>query len=156
MESLAQNEPFNFRVVFGFTDSTFFNEGTDSKVQDFIQICKDKLGVIVELKTVFVNSIFYLKKNRYVAWTGNENEEPIIKGLDGLGDSNPLWIKRWFKKIVIELVKHPGTRFQVIPKMTQQAYDELVCDSINPEELKFTQRLKLHPHEYKDHVRTGI
>jgi hypothetical protein len=40
--------------VFGFTDSTFFNEGTDSKVQDFIQICKDKLAVIIELKTVFV------------------------------------------------------------------------------------------------------
>ena len=58
MESLPQNEPFNFNVVFGFTDSTFLNEGTDSKVQDFIQICKDKLGVIIELKTVFVNSIF--------------------------------------------------------------------------------------------------
>jgi len=28
MDSLAQNEPFNFMVVFGFTDSTFFNEGT--------------------------------------------------------------------------------------------------------------------------------
>jgi len=95
MESLAQNEPFNFRVVFGFTDSTFFNEGTDLKVQDFIQICKDKLGVIIELKTVFVNSIFYLKKNRYVGWTGNEKEEPIIKGLDGLSDSNPLWVRKW-------------------------------------------------------------
>ena len=68
MELLAQNEPYNFKVVFGFTDSTFFNAGTDIKVQDFIQRCKDELGVIVELKTVFVNSIFYLKKNRYVAW----------------------------------------------------------------------------------------
>jgi hypothetical protein len=47
----AQNEPFNFKVVFGFTDSTFFNGGTDTKVHD-IQSCKDKLGVIVELKTV--------------------------------------------------------------------------------------------------------
>jgi DNA polymerase I len=68
MELLAQNKPFNFKVVFGFTDSTFFNAETDIKVQDFIRKCKDELGVIVELKTVFVNSIFYLKKNRYVAW----------------------------------------------------------------------------------------
>ncbi|MGA8081049.1 MAG: DNA polymerase domain-containing protein, partial [Candidatus Nitrosopolaris sp.] len=69
MELLAQNKPFNFKVVFGFTDSTFFNAETDIKVQEFIQRCKDELGVVVELKTVFVNSIFYLKKNRYVAWT---------------------------------------------------------------------------------------
>ena len=31
MELLAQNKPFNFKVVFGFTDSTFFNAGTDIK-----------------------------------------------------------------------------------------------------------------------------
>ncbi len=67
----AQNEPYNFKVVFGYTDSTFFNGGLDTMVQDFIQCCKDKLGVIVELKAVFTNSIFYLKKNRYIAWTGN-------------------------------------------------------------------------------------
>src|SRR5207245_1233856 len=91
MELMAQNEPFNFKVVFGFTDSTFFNGGTDTKVHDFIQSCKDKLGVIVELKTVFINSIFYPKKNRYIARTGNEKDEPIIKGLDGLSESNPLW-----------------------------------------------------------------
>ena len=157
MELLAQNKPFNFKVVFGFTDSTFFNAETDIKVQDFIRKCKDELGVIIELKTVFVNSIFYLKKNRYVAWTGNEKDEPIIKGLDGLSESNPLWVRKWFKKIVVEMVKHPETRFEVIPRMIQEAYDELDCDRINVvEELKFTQRLTKYPDEYKDHVRTGI
>lgn len=39
--------------------------------------------------------------------------------------------------------------------MIQQAYDELDGGHIE-EELKFTQRLNLHPHEYKDHVRTGV
>ncbi|MFY9796161.1 MAG: DNA polymerase domain-containing protein, partial [Candidatus Nitrosopolaris sp.] len=157
MESMAQNQPYDFKVVFGFTDSTFFNGGTDTKVHDFIQSCKDKLGVIVELKTVFTNSIFYLKKNRCVAWTGNEKEEPIIKGLDGLSDSNPLWVRKWFKKIVVELVKHPKTRFEVLPKMIQEAFDELDGGRINvAEELKFTQRLKKYPEEYKAHVRTGI
>jgi DNA polymerase I len=155
MESLAQNDPYNFKVVFGFTDSTFFNVAADiEKVRDFIQTCKDKLGVTVELKTVFTNSIFYPKKNRYVAWTGKEKDEPIIKGLDGLSDSNPFWVRKWFKKIVVEIVKHPETRFEVIPKMIKEAYDELDNSHINfAEELKFTQRLMKHPYEYKGHPR---
>jgi DNA polymerase, archaea type len=155
MELLAHNEPYKFKVVFGFTDSTFFN-AEDIKVQDFIQRCKDELGVTVELKAVFMNSMFYLKKNRYVAWTGKEKDDPIIKGLDGLSESNPLWVRTWFKKIVVEIVKHPETRFEVVPKMIKEAYDELDSDRINvAEELKFTQRLMKYPNEYKDHVRTG-
>ncbi len=78
-----------------------------------------------------MNSVFYVKKNRYVAWTGNEKDEPIIKGLDGLSDSNPLWVRKWFKRIVVEIVKHPETRFQVISKMIQEAYNELDGGSIN-------------------------
>ena len=57
------------------------------------------------------------------------------------------------------LIEGPAseTRFRVIAKMIAEAYDELDGGSINhPEELKFTQRLKLYPYEYKDHVRTGI
>ena len=119
--------------------------------------CKDKLGVIIELKTVFVNSIFYLKKNRYVGWTGNEKEEPIIKGLDGLSDPNPLWVRKWFRKILVQLVKYPQTRFEAIPKIIQETYDELNSGHIDiAEELKFTQRLKKYPDEYKGHIRTGI
>jgi hypothetical protein len=46
------------------------------------------------------------------------------------------------------------TRFEVIPQMIKEAFDELDSDRINPvEELKFTQRLKLHPYEYKGHPR---
>jgi DNA polymerase, archaea type len=56
--------------------------------------------------------------------------------------------------MVVEIVKHPETRFEVIPKMIKQAYDELDSGRINvSEELKFTQRLKLHTCEYKGHPR---
>ena len=41
--------------------------------------------------------------------------------------------------------------------MIQEAFDELDSGRINlAEELKFTQRLNLHPSEYEDHIRTGI
>ena len=65
METLAQN------LSTSKSGSTFFSRATDTKVQEFIHSCKDKLGVTVELKTIFINSIFYPKKNRYVAWTEN-------------------------------------------------------------------------------------
>ena len=76
---------------------------------------------------------------------------------NGLSDSNPIWVRKWFKKIVAEIIKQPETRFELIPKMIQQAYDELDSGRINvAEELKFTQRLKKYPHEYKGRVRTRI
>lgn len=41
--------------------------------------------------------------------------------------------------------------------MIEQAYYELDSGRVDPtKDLKFTQRLKLHHHEYKDHVRTGV
>jgi hypothetical protein len=55
---------------------------------------------------------------------------------------------------MVEIVKHPETRLEVVPKMIKEAYDELDSDPINvAEELKFTQRLELHPYEYKGHPR---
>ncbi|HXX97575.1 MAG TPA: hypothetical protein VEL11_10725 [Candidatus Bathyarchaeia archaeon] len=47
---------------------------------------------------------------RYIASTDNEIDEPVIKGL-GVSDSNPLCVRKWFKKIVVE---HPETRFELI------------------------------------------
>jgi DNA polymerase I len=162
MKVLAKSESYNFDVVFGFTDSVFFKDvsgkDNDSKVHDFIQDCKTKFGVTPEKKNVFINSIFYGKKNRFVAWTGNKKEEPVIKGLDGLSDSNPLWVQKWFKRIVVEIVKHPDTRFEVIPRMIKEAFDELVDinNRINPvEELKFTQQIHKDLHEYKGNSRTA-
>ncbi len=56
----------------------------------------------------------------------------------------------------MHLLQHPETRFEVIPKMIQEAYDELDSGRFDiAEELKFTQRLMKYPDEYIDHVRTG-
>lgn len=63
MESRGQGEPYNFTIVFGFTDSTFFkfdiaDSDDGNKICDFIKDCKDNMGITVELKNVFLNSIF--------------------------------------------------------------------------------------------------
>jgi hypothetical protein len=92
-----------------------------------------------------------------VGWTGHEADEPILKGLDGLSNSNPLWIQKWFKKILTKIVKHPGTRFEVIPQMLKEAFSDLDKGNINSDvEMKYTQRLKHYAYEYNEHVRTGV
>ena len=74
-----------------------------------------------------------------------------------MSDSNPLWVQRWFKKIVVEIVRHPKTRFEVIPTMLKEAFSELDNGNFNAEEeLKYTQRLNLHSYEYDSGVRAGV
>ncbi len=165
MERMAQQPPFKFDIVFGFTDSIFVKvkeeEQEEEQIQSFILKCKEELGVTVEIKNVYVNSIFYGKKNRFVGWTGKREDKTIIRGLDGLADSNPLWVRRWFYTTINESIKRPDTRFKTIPKVLNEAVFELekvICNSPNriEKELKFTQRLKKYPDNYKQSVRTGI
>jgi hypothetical protein len=130
------------------------------KEGNLISKYKETLNINVELKNIFKNSILYGKKNRFVAMNVIHNqEEPIIKGLDGLADSNPLWVRRWFNRILIEIVKNPHTRFLVIPKMLKTAFSELeqFCNKLEiGRELKFTQRLGKLSNEYHGSVRAGI
>ena len=166
MESLATQNGFD--IVFGFTDSIFvriketINEMQDlDKVRTFITRCKEILGINIELKNILKNSIFYGKKNRFAGISINHAQEgePIIKGLDGIADSNPLWIRKWFNRIVIEMVKNPHTRFLSIFRMLREAVAELEQFSNKLEierELKFTQRLRKYPYEYHSSVRTGV
>jgi DNA polymerase elongation subunit (family B) len=168
MEIMAQQEPFNFEIVFGFTDSIFVrvNEensfvDSENKIQQFIAKCKEELAVTVELKNVFVNSILYGKMNRFVGWTGKENEEPIIKGLDGLANPNPLWIKRWVYRIIDEIIKRPDTRLKTVPNLLNEAIFELenvICKSTNniQKELRFTRKLRYHPNNYKTNTRVAV
>ncbi len=166
MELMAQQIPFNFDIIFGFTDSIFIkvNEidknDAEEKVNWFIGKCKEEFGVSVEVKNVFVNSIFYGKKNRFVGFPIKENEKPIIKGLDGLADSNPLWIKKWVHKITEEIIKRPELRFKNVPKLLTEAMFDLkniVCGSPSSieKELKFSQKLRYHPNAYVPGYRTG-
>jgi DNA polymerase elongation subunit (family B) len=169
MEELAK--AFNLDIVFGFTDSLFVKsnevaekgkQGNLKLIQNFINQCNRDLGITVELKNVFINSIFYGKKNRFVAWNGLQvGEGPIIKGLEGLADSNPQWARKWFKEILFEIIKNPGVRFKTVSNLLSEAFLELEDDiSKNKEqieqELKFSHRLKKSAYKYKENVRTGV
>ncbi|MGD9673665.1 MAG: DNA polymerase domain-containing protein [Candidatus Nitrosocosmicus sp.] len=167
METIAKEAPFNFDIVFGFTDSIFVRvnkirteEGEDEKIQQFISTCNKELGIIIEIKNKFINSIIYGKKNRFVGWSGKENEDIVIKGLDGLAKSNPLWVRRWFYRILTEIIKRPEKRFETVPNLLRDAMFELKNEISKSkeridQELKFTQKLRFVPEHYKQSVRAG-
>ncbi len=167
METIAKQPPFSFDIVFGFTDSIFVRinktgsgEVEDEKIHQFINICKIELGITIEIKNKFVNSIVYGKKNRFVGWSGKENEDIVIKGLEGLAKSNPLWVRRWFYKILTEIIKRPNKRFETIPNLFEEAMFELKNEISKSKEridreLKFTQKLKYNPEQYKQSARAG-
>jgi DNA polymerase elongation subunit (family B) len=167
METIAKQPPFDFDIVFGFTDSIFVRvnkigtrEVEGEKIQQFISTCKKELGITIEIKNKFVNSIIYGKKNRFVGWSGKENEDIIIKGLDGLAKSNPLWERRWFYKILTEIIKKPEKRFETIPNLLRESMLELKNEIGKSkeridQELKFSQKLRFASEYYKQSVRTG-
>jgi DNA polymerase elongation subunit (family B) len=166
MEIMAQQNPFNFEIVFGFTDSIFVrvdstNSSKEDLIREFIERCKKELGMTVEIKNFFTNSIFYGEKNRLVGWSGKENDEPLIKGLDGLAYSDPLWVRKWVFKIISEIIKKPQSRFETVPKLLNEAVFDLkhnICTSEEniAKQLKFTQRLSMYPDKYHKGNRTGL
>ena len=58
---MAQQEPFNFDIVFGFTGSIFVKTNDKSyekpdveQINLFIDHCKTELGITLETKNIFV------------------------------------------------------------------------------------------------------
>lgn len=165
MESLASNHPFNFEVVFGFTDSIFFridekNSNLEKDIQNFIDICRVRFGITLEIKNIFKNSIFYGIKNRFVGISDRKNDKLVVKGLDGLAESNPIWVQRWIYRIIEEIVTNPTMIQIMVPKLLEEAMFDLVynCCSSNESiasELKYTQKLRKQPEQYIKSNRTG-
>jgi DNA polymerase elongation subunit (family B) len=86
-------ERYGFQTVFGFTDSIFIRHAaaTNTTTKDsskehitkFLEDCQHQLNVKIEHKNRFLFTIIFDKKNRYIAWTGNPEDRPILKNLDG-------------------------------------------------------------------------
>ena len=92
-------ERYGFQTIFGFTDSIFIRylkadntTTTDSSKQNifkFLEECQSQLNVKIEHKNRFLFTIIFDKKNRYIAWTGNPKDRPILKNLDGMSRKYP-------------------------------------------------------------------
>ncbi len=90
-------------------------------------------------------TIIFDKKNRYIAWTGNTIDRPILKNLDGLNRRYLKWIKQQIEKIADHIITQPNV--DVLPSL-RQAFEDLDYGRIDPKDLQFTEQLDKNPRQY--------
>jgi DNA polymerase, archaea type len=97
-------EKYGLETIFGFTDSIFVKNACIEKINQFIEECKDKYHVTLERKNRFVNTIIFNQKNRFIAWTGKAEDNPILKNLDGTSGRYLKWIRQKITNIAAYII----------------------------------------------------
>ena len=151
-------ECYGFQTVFGFTDSIFIRHGqadntitTEYSKQEhiahFLEDCQHQLNIKIEHKNRFMFTIIFDKKNRYIAWTGNPEDRPILKNLDGMSRKYPTWIKQQIEKIATHLITKSNIDDVIIP-IIKQAFEDLDYGRFDPKDMQFTEQLDKNPSQY--------
>jgi DNA polymerase elongation subunit (family B) len=150
-------EHYGFQTVFGFTDSIFIRhhgtasaaaanttttDSSDQYIVQFLGDCQNQLNVKIEHKNRFLSTIIFDKKNRYIAWTGNGENRPILKNLDGMSRKYPTWIKQQIEKIATHLITKSD--IDVIP-VIKQAFEDLDYGRFEAKDMQFTEQLDKNP-----------
>jgi DNA polymerase elongation subunit (family B) len=148
-------ERYDFQTVFGFTDSIFIRhlradntitiESSKQYISQFLEDCQHQLNVKIEHKNRFLFTIIFDKKNRYIAWTGNSTDRPILKNLDGMSRKYPNWIKQQIEKIAIHLITKSNDN--VIP-IIREAFENLDYGRFEAKDMQFTEQLDKNPNQY--------
>ena len=116
----------------------------NNKLPNFLD-CQHQLNVKVEHKNRFLFTIIFDKKNRYIAWTGDSADKPILKNLDGMSRKYPTWVKHQIEKVATHLITKSNV--DVIP-IIKQAFDDLDYGRFNPKDMQFTELLDKNPNQY--------
>jgi hypothetical protein len=77
----------------------------------------------LEHKNRFLFTIISDKKNRYIAWTGNLEDRPVLKNIDGMSRKYPTWIKQQIEKVATYLITKSNVD-DIIP-VIKQAFEDL-------------------------------
>jgi hypothetical protein len=112
----------------------------------FLEDCQHQLNVKIEHKNRFLFTIIFDKKNRYIAWTGNPEDRPILKNLDGMSRKYSTWIKQQIEKITIHLITKSNVD-DIIP-VIKQAFEDLDYGRFDPKDMQFTEQLDKNPNQY--------
>ncbi len=152
-------ERYGFQTVFGFTDSIFIKHDNASAavksttinsskqyIDKFLEDCQHQLKVKIEHKNRFLFTIIFDKKNRYIAWTGDYDDRPVLKNLDGMSRKYPAWIKQQIEKIATHLITKSNDD-DLIP-VIKQAFEDLDYGRFDAKDMQFTEQLDKSPNQY--------
>jgi DNA polymerase elongation subunit (family B) len=133
----------NFKILYGDTDSLFVN-GVNSKddILDFKNICKNKLNVDVVHEKYFQKLILVSSKH-YLGFTSDKNQDPVIKGMEGIKSDRPEFIQTTFR----EMVKDIQEDINPIPKL-KQALTYLDKRQVPKDRLEISLTLTKDPQDY--------
>ena len=124
------SEKYGLEPIFGFTDSIFIKNALIETIHSLIVECKNKYNITLEHKNRFINTIIFDKKNRFIAWTGNPTDKPILKNLDGMSGRYPKWIKQNIAEIATHIITSED--HHAVRSLIEQAFDELKSGKVEP------------------------
>jgi DNA polymerase elongation subunit (family B) len=122
-------------------------------INQYLDDCERELSVRLEHKNRFMFTIIFDKKNRYIAWTGNDVDRPMLKNLDGMSRRYPKWIKQQIEKIATHII----TKSDIdVIRIIRQAFDDLDYSRFEPEDMKFTEQLDKNPRQYPNDKKVRV
>jgi DNA polymerase elongation subunit (family B) len=111
-----------------------------------LEDCQHKLNIKLEYKNRFLFTIIFDKKNRYIAWTGNSEDRPILKNLDGMSRKYPIWIKQQIEKIATPLITKSNV--DDVISVVKRAFEDLDYGRFEVKHMQYTEQLDKHPNHY--------
>ena len=101
-------EEFGFKVIYGATDSVFFQspfpeQETRGKIAEVIKIVKMRFKLDLEFETKFALVFFSGRKSNYIAIT--EDGKLEVKGLSATKTNNTQWIRNHFDEFTSKVSK---------------------------------------------------
>ena len=117
------------------------------RISQSLRYCQHQLNIKLEHKNRFPCTIIFDKKNHYIPWTGNSENRPILKNLDGMSRKYPTWIKQQIEKIATYLITKSNNVDGIIP-VIKQAFEDLDYGIFEARDMQFTEQLDKHPNQY--------
>ena len=138
-------EVYNFRVIYGDTDSIFVTNIQDIELIDkFITECWIVDEVDVEVDKVFTKFLI-TKKKHYIGICEDPAREPEIKGMEGIKSDRPQWIQKLERQFASDL-KNDINPIENLKK----EYRKMEDGRVPIEELQIKLVLQKNPNEYLD------
>lgn len=146
---------FNFVVIYGDTDSLFFDG--NGNIDNFLKECKDKLNVDVEFEKTFSRMIITKKKHYFGLAekldkkTGQIKRQVVIKAMEGNKDDRPEWINEVFNQFVLDFCYAPEESLNnIIMETLKNAVIDLYAGKVDTKKLRYSARLTKEVNDYKN------